>query len=299
MVRSSAPVEAVLSELGPDRIEVSDKLTLHRLGRWTRARGVPSVLLSHERIDAILAPCVPRGFPLRCVADRRNRQLARDFDTIVCASAFAAAEFERVGASNVRRIPLGVDLTRFHPSRRVPSQRGVRLVCLGRLSREKRTSLAIDTLRRLVDGGLDAHLVIVGDGPQHRSLATRAQGLPVEFAGAVSHDALAGILASADAALAPCPFETFGLAALEALASGTPVVCSEQGALPELVTGLSGRVAPPDPAAFADAVRAVLAHPTPDRRAAARHRAEQFSWSRTVAAMLDAHTLPVAHPRAA
>ena len=48
-----------LEQLGPDRLEVSDKLTLGCLGPWARARGVPAVLVSHERLDQLLALRLP------------------------------------------------------------------------------------------------------------------------------------------------------------------------------------------------------------------------------------------------
>ena len=49
-------VATILRALRPDRVEVSDKLTLGWVGRWAASRAIPSVLLSHERIDAILGP---------------------------------------------------------------------------------------------------------------------------------------------------------------------------------------------------------------------------------------------------
>jgi alpha-1,6-mannosyltransferase len=291
---SHTPVEAALAELSPDRLEVSDRFTLHRLGRWARARGLPAVVIAHERIDAILAPRVPPGFPLVAVADRRNRRLVRDFDAVVCASAFGAGEFERIGARNVARITLGVDLTAFSPARAEARDRDVtHLVCVGRLSREKGPAVAIETLRRMHAEGVRARLTMIGDGPQRRALTRRAAGLPVDFTGAVDRRLVAQHLADADVALAPCRCETFGLAALEALACGTPVVGADQGALRELLDGArgAGLTAPAGPAAFAAAVRTVLMWPAWSRRAAARHRAEEFPWARTITAMLRVHGL--------
>ncbi|RAB79093.1 glycosyltransferase, partial [Burkholderia multivorans] len=71
-------------------------------------------------------------------------------------------------------------------------------------------------------------------------------------------DTVAGILASADVALAPGPHETFGLAALEALACGTPAVVSRTSALAEILTADSGATADNDPAAIARAVTSVV-----------------------------------------
>src|SRR5215475_11240269 len=114
----------------------------------------------------------------------------------------------------------------------------VLIVHCGRLSAEKRPSSSIDALARLRLAGVPAVLVMAGDGPLHTRLERRAaaSALPVHFAGFVPGPAaVAALLATADVVLAPGPVETFGLAALEALACGTPVVVSGSSALPEVV----------------------------------------------------------------
>jgi alpha-1,6-mannosyltransferase len=291
-------VAAVLTELHIDRIEVSDKLTLWPLGPWATARGIPAVLLSHERLDAIVAPRLPRcatgrGGPVARVADRCNRRLAAAFPTIVAASAFSCEEWYRIGAEGVVRVPLGVDLTTFRPQ---PGARHAvaELVCVGRLSREKRPDLAVRALYELVGAGIAARLTMVGGGPETARLArwADARGLPVRFTGHVGDRRdVAAILAGADAVLAPCPVEAFGLAVVEALASGTPVVICDRGAAPELLTAGCGLAAPPRPSALASAVATVLSWPPGRARVAARRRAEHYPWSTTVAAMLAAHQL--------
>jgi alpha-1,6-mannosyltransferase len=102
---------------------------------------------------------------------------------------------------------------------------------------------------------------------------------------------VAGLLASADVVIAPGPVETFGLAALEALACGTPVVAASTSAVAELVGGGAGRSARPEPLALAAAVASLLAVPEVERRQAARTRAESFPWSRTTQTMLALHGL--------
>jgi alpha-1,6-mannosyltransferase len=230
------------------------------------------------------------------LADRSNAALADGFDTVVCTTGFARAEFERIGAPNVVQVPLGVDLATFAPNRRDDSLRRafapsaeLLLVHCGRLSPEKRPERSVDTAAALQDAGVRVRLVVAGDGPRRGAMRRRAAGLPVTFLGFVpERPQVARLLATGDVSLAPGPHETFGLAALESLASGTPVVVSRSSALREIVRPGCGAAVADDPAAFADGVLDLLAGGEPVRRAAARARAEQFTWPAAVDGMLAA-----------
>ncbi|MFD6401801.1 glycosyltransferase [Nocardia sp. NPDC060249] len=294
-------VADVLSGLSPDVLEVSDRLTLRGFGRWAGRRGVASVMISHERLDRLLGQFLPGPAARRC-ADVANRRTAADYDMVVCTTDFAREEFLRIGAPNVELVPLGVDLDLFSPRRRdlgLRADLGVAghpmLVHCGRLSVEKRVDRSIEAVGALHRAGVPARLVVAGDGPRRESLERRARTLPalpggepaVHFTGFINERAMvAKLLATADVSLAPGPHETFGLAALEALAAGTPVVASRSSALADIVTAECGAIAADRPRAFARAVTDVLAMPTSGRRRAARSRAEQFGWPRAVAGML-------------
>jgi alpha-1,6-mannosyltransferase len=289
------PVITLLESLGPDAIEVSDRLTLRGLGKWGRDHDVTTVMISHERLDRLAGQLLPRRAAQR-FADFANRRTAAHYDTVVCTTRFAREEFDRIDAANTVTVPLGVDLDTFHPRRHSPQLRGhwaapgqILLVHCGRLSVEKRADRSIDTVSALCDAGVDVRLVIVGEGPLRSRLERQAARLPVDFAGFISNrGTVAGLLASADVALAPGPHETFGLAALEALACGTPAVVSRTSALTEIITADSGAWADNDPAAIARAVRTVVSRPEHHRRGGARRRAEQFTWTRAAAGMLTA-----------
>ncbi len=295
MITDLSLVERVLDCWGPDVLEVSDRTSLIGLGGWAQANGVPSVAFAHERVDRLLTQFVPGPFPWQRVADVWNRQLDGGFDAIVATTRFAATELDRIGSRGVRRIPLGVDLARYHPSRRDLQLRSelaagadVLLVHCGRLSAEKTPQVSVDALRVLLGRGVRARLVVAGAGPRADALRRRARGLPVTFLGHVEPpEVLAQVLACADLALAPGPHETFGLAALECLASGTPVVVSARSALPELI-GDAGLPAQ-GPAGFATAALRLLHRPEHERRAEARAVAERFPWDRTVEEMLRLH----------
>jgi alpha-1,6-mannosyltransferase len=289
------PVRSMLEDLAPDALEVSDRLTLRSLGAWGRRHDVWTVMISHERMDRLVGQILPTRVARR-FADFANRRTADSYDTVVCTTAFAREEFDRIHARNVMTVPLGVDLDLFHPKRRSalvrqqwaqPEQ--TLLVHCGRLSVEKHAYRSIDSVAALRDSGVDARLVVVGEGPMRPRLERQAKGLPVDFTGFIGcRNTVATILASADVALAPGPHETFGLAALEALACGTPAVVSRTSALAEILTADSGAATDNDPTAIASAVTSIISRPELVRRSSARRRAENFTWPQAAAGMLSA-----------
>lgn len=314
LVRPTA-VERVLDRLAPDRLELSDRTSLTRLGDWARTAGVPSVLWLHQPVDDALratlsgrgtgtpTPAVSRG--LRRVADWHNARTLPRFDRLVATTALAADEALRLRTRQgipgavppLHRVPLGVDLETFGPDRydrRVRTELapdGEALVLVvGRPSRGQRGDLAIDAVARLRASGRAARLVVTGAGPLADSLEALAArlGVPARLLPSTPDgDRLACLLACADVVLAG-PTETHGLAALEALASGTPVVAPTTSALPEAV-GAAGAVAAPTPDAIARALHEVLERPVAARRTVARARAELFPWSAAGDAMLALH----------
>ncbi|WP_082096785.1 glycosyltransferase [Demequina gelatinilytica] len=287
----------LLSAFSPDVLEVSDRTTLAHLGPWARERGTATAFLAHERVSGVLDTAL-RGRAAGSVArltEAHSRWIARRFDTVVATTAYAGAELAAVGA-RVETVPLGVDLDRFHPRhadaatrrRHAPDDVPL-LVMASRLSREKRPDLAIDAVRELARRGRPVRLVVAGSGPLEGRMRRMAANLPVEALGFVDdRDRFASLLASADAVLAPGPIETFGLAALEALASGTPTVVNAASALPEVV-GDAGLAAEGTPGAFADAIETLLARDGRERRLDARARAVQLPWSSTVSRMREIH----------
>ncbi|MFE9998536.1 glycosyltransferase [Streptomyces avermitilis] len=291
-------VAALLAELAPDRLEVSDRTTLRWTGKWARRARVPAVMVSHETADGVLRTWGLSENVSRRAADALNTRTAHTYARVVCTTEFAEREFVRIGARNVVRAPLGVDLEQCRPALRDPGLREryarvaeTLLVMCSRLSVEKRPGTALDALEALVRRGRRAVLVVAGDGPLRARLEQRARErrLPVTFLGHVGDRALLGALqASADVCLAPGPAETFGLAALEAMACGTPVVASASSALSEVV-GSAGVTAADHGDAFADAVASLLERPECERRQTARARAECFGWKTAVDAFLAAH----------
>lgn len=294
VLASPTRVLDVLRREGADRLEVHDRTTLRGLAPQA---GLPSLVVSHERLDRWLAQWFPRRLPLERLADRQNTELAAAHDAVVCTTPWAAAEFDRIGVA-VRQVPLGVDTTAFRPGARDLGLRSAHvddgellLVAATRLSKEKRPELLLGCVSALMDRRVRVRLVVCGGGPLRSRLQRDAAHMPVTFVGHVRERAdLAALMASADVMLAPGPVETFGLAALEACASGTPVVANVHSALPG-VLGAAGEASASTGRSFADAVQRLLEVPEGVRRARARERALELPWSSSVAGFLRVHGL--------
>lgn len=151
----------------------------------------------------------------------------------------------------------------------------------------KRVPIAVEAFARIVKE-VPSRLILVGDGPDRAAAEDRARALGVadRVVSLGKHDAVHELLACADLFLLPSSNESFGLAALEAMACGVPVVCAAAGGLPEVVPPEAGALVPvDDPAAMAEAGTALLSDPILWRTAsdAARARAvERFTTDRVV-----------------
>lgn len=244
----------VVAHERPDLIEVGSAWFVPWLVHYaTRRVDVPAVWFYHSNFPEIVAPGSRNPGPARRalseLAWRYARRLSAGVRATLAPSETVARQLEAAGIERVVRVSLGVDVERFHPARRaagVETRRrlglpeGVPLgVFVGRLAREKELDVAMAAWRE-VERRTGARLVIVGDGPSRGWLQRQPGGERVCWVPYVrDRDVVADLLAACDLYVAPGSAETFGLAALEALASGTPVLSCDRGGVAETV-GRSG-----------------------------------------------------------
>ncbi len=196
----------------------------------------------------------------------------------------AALMASGVEPARIHVVPSGVEAQRFAvtPATRAAARAGFGLddtawvlLAVGALEARKGHDVLLDALARLPDPRLV--VLVAGDGSQRNALQARAErhglGARVRFLGRV--DDVAAVLAAADVAVMPSRQEGLGVAALEAMATGLPVIASRIGGLPEaVVDGETGCLVPPgDVAALAAAIAGLAADPERARRLGAAGQA--------------------------
>lgn len=291
LVTNIRAVEQVLDNFTPDVIEVHDRLTMVMATSGERRNGAKVVLFAHERIDGVLGRLIGRTLAT-IISDSLNRWALKRTDAVIATTRFAAAEFRRLG-HDTAIVPLGVDTDFFSPIRRTIDggaevSRSIVIGLCSRLSPEKNVELAPQLVQELLSRGVDVQLRIAGDGPLRQRLEQVCRDLPVCLHGFIGdREGVANFLANIDVLVAPGPIETFGLAALEALASGTPVVGHAASGVVEVI-GAAGLSAGGDVGDWADAVL-TLTRLSSEGRQTARQRAREFNWEATARRLLDSY----------
>jgi glycosyltransferase involved in cell wall biosynthesis len=245
-------------------ISVDRRIELAALGpldRLSRRRWYGFV-----RMQARVARRLARAGPLITVSASSQRDICRDF---------------KVPPERVRVIPLGVDTRVFRPREagRIPG----RIIAVASAdSAMKGTSTLLQAVAKLATDR-DAHLVIIGrPAPATERLAAQLSLADrVTFTHGLDEQAFSALLASAEIAVVPSLYEGFSLPAVEHMASGTPLVASRSGALPEVTGDAAALVTPGDSEELAAVLRRL--HDSPAERAALADRAlrrvgERFAW---------------------
>jgi glycosyltransferase involved in cell wall biosynthesis len=266
-------------------------LTFHALGTVKRAHLGPGDPSPRERIAV-------------------ERSIGRDVDVVVATATEEAVEVRSWGVpdSRVHVVPCGVELDLFDPA--VPPPGARRVLSLGRLVPRKGVAEVIDALAD-VPG---AHLVVAGgppppgleDDPEITRLRARARRAGVDdrvaFLGAVTRDAVPGLIAGSDVVVCAPWYEPFGIVPLEAMAAGRPLVATAVGGILDSVVGsgptATGLLVPPRrPDALARALSAVLDDAELAARlgrAGARRAAALYGWDRIAAQTAAAYRSAIA-----
>ena len=278
----------VLEELKPDLIEAGDPYQLAWAAlRAGRQMDIPVAAFYHSNLPAMAARALKEMG--RKGASRYVRRLYRRFDMVFAPSRHIYASLKELGIERVTLQPLGVDTRLFHPTRRDGTWRtehGIAanarvLLYVGRYAAEKNLQVLIDAVARLGDPYV---LVMIGGGPIV-PVGERVMVLP--FEGDMKQ--LTRAYASADAFVHAGDQETFGLAVLEALASGLPTVGCNMGGTAELVDQSVGyAVDSLDSIAYCDAISGLFERDLDMLAANARARALSYDWD-AIFTSLDGH----------
>ena len=238
----------------PDVIEVGSPALVPWLAQHAARRDrVPLVYFYHSNFPRVISAFPERDGAVKArlssLAWRYARHIDRMFDVTVVTSAFSADELRAAGIDRVVRVPLGVDLALFTPTRRTARDTtrtlhglplGAPMVgFVGRFAKEKELDVLLAAWAT-VERKSDAWLVLIGDGPRRRWIESRLAGRRVRLLPYQATRAdLADLHAALDVYVAPSSVETFGLSSLESLASGTPLLAANRGGVAEQV-GASG-----------------------------------------------------------
>ncbi|HLZ63849.1 MAG TPA: glycosyltransferase [Ktedonosporobacter sp.] len=260
---------------------------------------VPHVIMFHTlaHLKQLARPNEPEP-PLRLEMERK---LIQQVDCIIAATAEERTQIIRycgATAAQVEVIACGVDLKRFAPQDRVqareqlglPQDRPI-LLFAGRLDPFKGPDLLLQAAAMMEE---QAEIVIVGGKLSGDEDVEKLQALAeelhiqdrVRFLGALPQQEMPMMYSAADVTVVPSYHEIFGLAAVESLACGTPVVATRAGGLTTVVShGETGFLVPRCPGFFAERLDTLLRDPElyGQMRAASRASVVQFSWKHIAA----------------
>lgn len=296
-----------IEDFRPDIIEISDRTTLLKVARWAKQRRIPTTFFAHERVDGIVQSFA-KFLPFKDKLITRWNSITRDsVGRIVATTNYAAEEFCQLGLrvettpkAKLVSVPLGVDLESFTPIQLAEMNRHESqnfLFACTRLSKEKDPFFLLEISEALQKRGLNIPLLIAGSGPLEKRMQTYIDEykLNVRLLGYISDKTeLSALMGRATVFLAVGPIETFGLAALETLAAGTPVICRREAAISEIVTWESGRALSRSTDSWIGAIEEFMNLDRESTQTLARARAENFTWKKTADQLLSLYRWDIA-----
>ena len=297
----------------PDLVEIGEKYTLCWLAGLIRKGAISSVgrpaLIgtSHERMDDNIRAFVTLN-PAGRVASQAylGRCYIPLFDHHIANSRYTAEELETAMVNHHRRpievIPMGADIERLRvatPSREWREEQIRRLgggvstrllLYIGRLSPEKNIPLLVDLMAQLRRAAnTDYRLLIAGSGPLEEWLRQetqlQARGL-IHLLGQVGagddKSDLVRLYVNCDAFVHPNPREPFGIAPLEAMAAGLPLIGPDRGGVLTYASRENAWLCAPNAESYSRAIISIFDDPVEriERTRQARLAAERFHWSK-------------------
>ncbi len=205
---------------------------------WSLCRalkpGVPSIYVAHSSIEAYRRAGVNPYSPLMTALLRLSERIAiRRSTTVIAISEFMRRELVRIRGRHQGILTLSnsVDLDRFRPSN---SKRRIDLLFVGRLSVEKGLDDLLTASRHWPSG---LQCTLAGDGPLKTQIQARIKQhhLPFQMVGYQPHHEISRLFQTARLFVFPARVEPQGVAMMEALACGVPVIGARSGAIPETV----------------------------------------------------------------
>jgi alpha-1,6-mannosyltransferase len=316
-------VQRILDEERPDLIDVSEKYSLPYLAGLLRIqalriqalRGVnfrPTVIAtSCERMDENMAAYLSASQFARAFARLYMKWVYFPmFDHHIAVSEHSAEELrEAARGHKVERgvwvRPMGADTARFTPKRKSAAARqriltliggtehSVLLLYAGRLVPEKNLYLLIDAMEQLCrDPKRDFRLLFAGDGilfePLKKICGEKIPGCSTFLGHIADRDVLADLFANSDAFVHPNPREPFGIAPLEAMAAGLPLVAPNCGGVTAYANHSNAWLAGQSAESYASAILDICDNPETRARKieAALVTASQHSWPEIAAGFL-------------
>ncbi len=215
--------------------------------------------------------------------------------TVLLSTPAAAAKLEvpREGRVRVRQLPPGIDTQRWVPDG--AATRDGDVLFLASLHAYKGILVLLEAFARLSAELPSARLLIAGAGPEEGEIRRRIQTMPgssrVSLLGLLAREQVMPVIQSCAVYCLPSYGEPFGMSALEAMACGKPVVCTDAGGLAHLVVDQGGRKVPPgDVQALAGALHEILTRPELQRRMGTYNRRlveERYAWPRVIGRLED------------
>jgi glycosyltransferase involved in cell wall biosynthesis len=301
-IRINLPRPRILRELRafhPDVVHVVNPAFLGPTGiALARMLRLPLVASSHMDIPSYTSNYVGAwGVPIAWWLFRTAHNIA-DLNLVPSSAMLQAVRAH--GYKRVRWWHRGIDTARFRPELRSRAMRE-RLsagnpeqflaLYVGRISREKN----VHQLRDVLAGLEGVRLALVGGGPELDQMKRLFAGTATEFTGFLHGDELVSAYASADALVFPSTSETFGMAPLEAMACGLPVIGSMTGGLVDtLRDGYNALIHEPNqPQSIAASVRHLQQDPQllARLRQGAISHARSHTWQSTMDELLEFYEL--------